>query len=351
MNMDSVTVGAALSLLENGEGFAWLTIIDNLGSSPRHIGSSMLVRADGSIAGTIGGGALEGAAIRAAAQAIEARESHLMNYNLTNNDSAKLGMICGGTGVVLIDYIEPSSKAVKAYYTALLDLVESGRKGWAVIALPEKPAPGWTARNCLVSADGAVAGNPICSIDDLQELVKKGGTHDRIIEGRSTRTFVQPIGLQGAAYVFGAGHCGEKLVPVLSTVGFYTVVVDDRAEFANATRFPSADRIVVPDSFEGIVGQLPVDEDSYVVIITRGHIHDRTVLQQALETDAAYVGMIGSRKKVAETFRALTDEGVTPEDIARVHAPIGLSIGAETPEEIAISIAAELIQIRASRRA
>jgi xanthine dehydrogenase accessory factor len=351
MNMDSMTVGAALLLLDSGEGFAWLTIIDNLGSSPRHIGSSMLVRADGSIAGTIGGGSLEGAAIRTAAQMIEARESRLMDYNLTNNDSAKLGMICGGTGVVLIDYIDPANDAIKGYYSGLLDLVESGRKGWVIIALPEGPAPGWTAQKCLVSADGVVAGDPICSIDDLQELVKKGGMYDRIIAGGSARTFVQPIGLQGAAYVFGAGHCGEKLVPVLSTVGFYTVVVDDRAEFANETRFPSADRIVVPDSFEGIIGQLPVDDDSYVIIVTRGHIHDRSVLKQALETDAAYVGMIGSKKKVAETFRALTDEGVTAEDIARVHAPIGLSIGAETPEEIAISIAAEVIQIRASRRA
>jgi len=349
--MNPTTVGAALSLLETGEGFAWLTIIENLGSSPRHIGSSMLVKADGSIAGTIGGGALEGAAIRSAAQAIEARESRLMDYNLTNSDSARLGMICGGNGVVLVDYVDPANVAIKGYYSGLLDLLESGRKGWAVIALPEEFAPGWTARNCLVNADGVVAGDPVCSVDDLQELVKKGGTYDRIIEGGGTRTFVQPIGLQGAAYVFGAGHCGEKLVPVLSTVGFYTVVVDDRAEFANVLRFPSADRLVVPESFEGVVPQLPIDEDSYVIIVTRGHMHDRSVLKQALATDAAYVGMIGSRKKVAETFRALSDEGVTPEDIARVHAPIGLSIGAETPEEIAISIAAQLIQVRAARRA
>ncbi len=348
--MNAVTVGAALSLLEKGEGFAWLTIIDNLGSSPRHVGSAMLVRADGSIAGTIGGGALEGAAIRAAAQAIEARESRLMDYNLTNSDSAKLGMICGGTGVVLVDYVDPANESAESFYSALLELVESGRKGWIVIALPQEPAPGWTARNCLVRADGTVAGDPVCSREDLQELVKKGGSRDGLVTDGSARTFVQPIGLQGAAYVFGAGHCGEKLVPVLNSIGFYTVVVDDRAEFANSMRFPSADRIVVPDSFDAIVQQLPIDEDSYVVIVTRGHVHDRSILGQALRTDAAYVGMIGSRKKVAETFRALTEEGVPTEAIARVHAPIGLPIGAETPEEIAVSIAAELIQIRASRR-
>ncbi len=136
---------------------------------------------------------------------------------------------------------------------------------------------------------------------------------------------------------------------MLSLVDFFTVVVDDRADFANRERFPSADRIVVPDSFAGAFGDLSVDEDSYIVIMTRGHLHDRTVLEQALRTRAGYVGMIGSKKKVAETFRALQEEGFSPDDLARVHAPIGLSIGAETPEEIAMSIAAQLIQVRANR--
>ena len=118
-------------------------------------------------------------------------------------------------------------------------------------------------------------------------------------------TYVQPIGSQGAAYVFGAGHCGQKLVPVLSTIGFFTVIIDDRTGFASPERFPTADRIVTPESFGGVVETLPIDEDSYLVIVTRGHSHDKDVVRQTLKTPARYIGMIGSRKKVAEIFRPL----------------------------------------------
>jgi xanthine dehydrogenase accessory factor len=124
------------------------------------------------------------------------------------------------------------------------------------------------------------------------------------------------------------------------------VIVDDRADFANTDRFPDADSIVVPASFDGALEGLPVDEQSYLVIMTRGHLFDRVVLAQALRTRAGYIGMIGSRKKIAGTFGALREAGFADEDLSRVHAPIGVDIGAETPEEIAVSIAAEIIRIR-----
>ncbi len=126
-------------------------------------------------------------------------------------------------------------------------------------------------------------------------------------------------------------------------------IVDDRADFANPQRFPTADRIVVPESFAEALDTLPLDEDSYIVIITRGHVYDKNVLRQALKTRAAYIGMMGSKKKVADVSNALQAEGISAQTLAGVHMPIGLSIGAETPEEIAISIAAELIQVRADK--
>jgi xanthine dehydrogenase accessory factor len=129
-------------------------------------------------------------------------------------------------------------------------------------------------------------------------------------------------------------------------LGFRTVIVDDRADFATIDRFPDADSIVVPQSFERALEQLPIDERSYVVIMTRGHLLDRAVLAQALRTRAGYVGMIGSKKKIAQTFEALRQAGFSEEDLGRVHAPIGVAIAAETPEEIAVSIAAEIIHVR-----
>jgi xanthine dehydrogenase accessory factor len=351
MTMNAETAKAALSLLERGEDFAWATIVDSRGSSPRHAGASMLVRADGSIAGTVGGGPLEAAAIRNALKVLETREPCLMDYDLTGADSAQLGMICGGHGLVLIDYVGSKDPAAQELFQGLFDLLDGGGKGWLVTVVSEKDNAATAVGRCLVDSDGSIKGDPVCPPDTLRGLAQRGGTYDRIVAGDPSKTYVQPVGTRGTAYVFGAGHCGEKLLPILNLVGFFTVVIDDRPDFADSDRFPTADRIVVPESFESAMELLPIDEDSYIVIVTRGHVHDKNVLRQALETPAGYIGMIGSKKKVAQIFEALAAERVTGDDLARVHSPIGLPIGAETPEEIAISIAAELIQVRANQGA
>ena len=149
------------------------------------------------------------------------------------------------------------------------------------------------------------------------------------------------------AYIFGAGHVGLALEPVLRHVGFDTIVLDDRAEFANRERFPQATEIKVFSDFESAYEGLETDENSYIVIITRGHQGDYDVLKQALKNPAAYIGMMGSRAKVAGAMKMLEEEGFSPEERAGIYTPIGLSIGAETPEEIAVSIAAEMIEVRA----
>jgi xanthine dehydrogenase accessory factor len=342
MNLE--TVAAALSLAEAGEDFAWATIIASRGSSPRHVDTSMLVRTDGSISGTIGGGPLEAAVIKDSLSVLAASATHLMDF-----DSTQLGMACGGGGLVLIEYVDSTRAEVPKLYRELHRLLAEGGKGWLVALVREEDGGRVIVDKCLVEADGSVLGDPVLPLDILQELARTGDASTCVVAGRVSRTYVQPVGVRGSAYVFGAGHCGEKLVPVLGDVGFFTVVVDDRAEFANPQRFPTADRIVVPESFADVLATLPVDEDSYIVIVTRGHTHDKDVLRQALKTPAAYIGMMGSKKKVADISRALEAEGVSPQTLAAVHMPIGLSIGAETPEEIAISIAAELIQVRAAK--
>ena len=342
MNLEITRAG--LSLVEQGQDFAWVTVLGTHGSSPRHAGAAMVVRADGSIAGTIGGGPLEATVIKEALVALKARESRIADF-----ESAELGMLCGGEGRLLIERVDAIHPATQSLFSGMLDLLRNGRKGWLVTAISAGDGPLVTVRRCLVDSNGSIAGDPPCEPEALQVLRKSGGTYDQIIAGDPERTHVQPIGGRGIAYVFGAGHCGEKLVPVLSMIGFSTVVVDDRPDFANAERFPGADRIVVPASFVGAVETLSIDEQGYVIIVTRGHAHDKAVLAQALKTPACYIGMIGSRSKVAKTFEALTNEGLTSDDLARVHAPIGLSIGAETPEEIAISIAAQVIEFRAAR--
>jgi len=133
-------------------------------------------------------------------------------------------------------------------------------------------------------------------------------------------------------------------------LGFRTTVLDDREEFASRERFPSPVEVVVLEDFSDCLSKCPIDEESYLVIVTRGHLHDKAVLSQALRTRAGYIGMIGSKRKRDSIYRALLDEGFSRDDLGRVHSPIGLDIGAETPEEIAVSIAAELIQVRSRKQ-
>jgi xanthine dehydrogenase accessory factor len=151
-------------------------------------------------------------------------------------------------------------------------------------------------------------------------------------------------------FLFGAGHVAQPTARLAAFMGFRVQVVDDRAEFASAERFPEADEVRVVTDFKAALKGLAIDRSAFIVIVTRGHLHDQTVLMQALGTEAAYIGMIGSRRKRDHIFNALLKQGFTPADLKRVHSPIGLDIGAETPEEIALSIVAELVQARARGR-
>lgn len=166
------------------------------------------------------------------------------------------------------------------------------------------------------------------------------------IDASDPGDFIREFKLADTAYIFGGGHVAYALEPVLRHVDFKTVIIDDREEYANAERYPHAEKTVVVENFDHAFDRVDVDESSYLIIVTRGHRGDLQVLRQALRKPCAYLGMIGSRRKNRLLYDTLLEEGFSEEQFARVHAPIGLSIGAETPEEIAVSIAAEIIQVR-----
>jgi xanthine dehydrogenase accessory factor len=160
--------------------------------------------------------------------------------------------------------------------------------------------------------------------------------------------YLEPILGRPTVYLFGGGHISLFLARIVAMIGFRLVVADDRVDFANAERFPDADDLWVKD-FRGIVDKGLLGPDAYVVIVTRGHLYDKEVLYQVLQEETAYVGMIGSRRKRDMIYRNLAREGISQAQLSSVHSPIGLDIGANTPEEIAVSIAAELISVRAAR--
>jgi xanthine dehydrogenase accessory factor len=246
-----------VELRHAGRRGALATIVHSNGSIPSFESAKMLVRDDGSIAGTIGGGCVEAEVWQAAREVMEEEKPRSLTFNLNHDPKYDSGQVCGGTLEV---YLEP--------------------------ILP-----------------------------------------------------VQTL------YLFGAGHVSSNVYRAARMTGFEVVIVDDRESFANRERFPEA-KDVYADDFERVMSQLAPNHSSYLVIVTRGHRDDMRVLRWAVDTPAKYIGMIGSQRKVIAIYKQLQLEGIAPEKLSRVYAPVGLEIGAITPEEIAIAIVAELIAVR-----
>lgn len=235
---------------------ALATIVHTNGSIPSYESSRMLVRDDGTIVGTIGGGCVEAEVWAAAKEVMQAEQPRKMTFNLNQDAAYDAGLICGGT----------------------------------------------------------------------------------------LEIFVEPILPHPLLYIFGGGHISSAVARVASASGFSISVADDREAFSNTERFPMAEKLYT--TYEDAFAQIVPNASSYLLIVTRGHRDDMRVLAWAVRTDARYIGMIGSKRKVLSVYKALEKEGYSPEEFERVHAPVGLDIGALTPEEIAVSITAELIAVR-----
>jgi xanthine dehydrogenase accessory factor len=239
-----------------GERGALATIVHTNGSIPSYESSRMLVREDGSIAGTIGGGCVEADVWAAAKEVMQIEQPRKMTFNLNHEAEYDAGLICGGT----------------------------------------------------------------------------------------LEIFVEPILPQPVLYIFGGGHISSAVARSASAAGFGIAIADDREAFANTERFPMAGALYT--TYEDAFKKIKPNASSYLLIVTRGHKDDMRVLAWAVRTEARYIGMIGSKRKVLSVYKALEREGYSAEEFDRVHAPVGLDIGALAPEEIAVSIAAELIAVR-----
>jgi len=246
-----------VALRRKGQKCALATIVQVNGSIPSYESAKLLVREDGSMAGTIGGGCVEAEVWNAAREVIETEQPRHLTFSLGQDAAYDNGLICGGQLNVFVEAIIP----------------------------------------------------------------------------------------QPRAFIFGAGHISKSLSKVATLAGFATVIVDDREQFANRDRFPEADEVHAGE-YEDVFPKLEVNHSSYIVIVTRGHRDDMRVLKWALTTSARYISMIGSKRKVLNVMKELEKEGMRREDFQRLHAPMGLEIGAISPEEIAVSVAAEMIAVR-----
>lgn len=345
--MDPI-VTAACELLAQGRAFVLATIIRQQGSAPRASGTRMLITAEQQIFGTIGGGLLEAKTMQSAAGMDAQTPARLLTFDLTSHEAAKMEMICGGKVQVLLDYIAATNEN-RALFNRWREALSQGRRALLVTLLKGSEAQCERIDHALVSSVHQ-AGEALALSAGLQEQLsrlKASASHVQVLKQEGDLVVVDPGWIAPTLFIFGAGHVARPTAHLAAMAGFATVVLDDRSDFADTARFPEAESVQVISSFAAAFEGLEVSKDSYIIIVTRGHLFDQVVLAQALKTPAAYIGMIGSRRKRDLIYQSLLKEGYTGADIARVHCPIGLAIGADTPEEIAVSIAAELIAVRA----
>ncbi len=327
---------AIVEKLKAGEPLTLVTVAQSKGSAPRHAGAMMVIFADGGTEGTVGGGAVENEA-RKHGHVLLGYAGEVRRYSLTRDDAAGLGMICGGDVTLLFNPIPAGDAAVVSIFEDILSALDARSPRW----LAQELGSSGKVHMALYGKDGLVLGESLTP-EPLKGSLPSYAESDR-------PRFVDPVVRAGRALIFGGGHVACALVPILASIAFPVYVFEDREEFADIARFPAAAGSLLC-RMDNFLDDFEIIPEDYVVIVTRGHQKDYEVLRQVLTTQAAYIGMIGSRAKVAATRDRLMADGFTKDNLARVSAPIGLPIGAETPEEIAVSIAAEMIQRRSQIR-
>lgn len=345
------------ALLDAGEDIALVTIALQSGSTPRENGARMTVRADGSIVGTVGGGIMEANCIGLGKELLTRPDAMaaVRTFDLTNEQAALAAMVCGGRLTVVAERVSGTGNNVP--------VPEGGLSTPAALrVLRDHLALGQTCRmvsTYVWQAEATTLQREETGAPEALRFMRPA--HCTVtVEGQNVSTdtacelqcddagcrFSAVFFPQPRLFIFGAGHVAVPTAQLAASVGFGVTVLDDRAEFASAQRFPGMQVRVLNDFSRAMEG-LGVHARDYVVIMTRGHMHDRTVLEQALATPAVYVGMIGSRRKRDALYDAMRANGITQQAIDRCHCPIGMDIKARTPEEIAVSIVAELIRCRA----
>jgi xanthine dehydrogenase accessory factor len=324
----------------SGEDTVLATIVAEVGSSPRSAGAHMLVDKTGRVCGTIGGGTVEYKSIQYAQWLLEQQQSRRKTYRLHRNDEEELGMLCGGDVDIYFQFIEGGDEKTIAFTKRCLALLEKDEDLWLFIDLTNPSDWAMALYRSGVPPEGMNL-----SDDAIKALTRNKGV---MIKTGDRRMYGEPINFAGKVFIFGAGHVAQALTPVLASVGFRCVIYDNRDEFVSRELFPAAYDLITGD-YDDIGEKIGITARDYIVIVT--HAFDLVVLRQIISRDCVYIGVIGSKTKVATVKQQLIQEGVSEETLNKINAPIGLKIRSETPEEIAVSIAGEMILRRAEARA
>jgi len=341
----------AVNRLEKGESVVVATVIRTKGSTPQKPGAKLLVRQDGTGAGTLGGGCVEGDIWFAAKQLMQqGGEAEYREYELNEELAAEDGLVCGGTMYFLIDPVYtpedylPYAREIDFAYkgegaVALATVIKSGNDGKSRIGdklfIRENGKTEGTLGN-LETDKGAIEKAKILMIHGRNEYVMTASGAEYFIEAYTT-----PPQL----VICGGGHVSRALASLAKPLEFRLFITDDREEFANEDRFPEAD-IIVSEKPEDALPNLPINPNTFIVVATRGHRYDNTALLAAAKTPARYVGLMGSKRKTILIYEDLMRSDLSLDRIREIRSPIGLDIKARTPEEIAISIMSEMLMFR-----
>ena len=339
----------AYELLSSGQKIVLARTIRRSGSTPRDVGSMCIITQEGDLIGTVGGGILEYRVQKRAVELLKQEESIIYRFHLTDEDLAGAGMICGGDVDLYLEPLFPENIGMVSLFTVIKKHISGNKPGILVTRIEDGISAMDTGARLFIGKDGKTFG-AIPGFDPKGINPGKAAPYDLIsFDDKKGHLFMEKIALNPMIFLFGAGHVSMFVAQLAKMVGFSITLIDDRPEFANKERFPGADEILISD-FNLAFEQLKIFPNSYVLIITRGHLHDKIVLQHALDTQTSYIGMIGSTKKRNTIYKALMDEGFSKNGLEKVYSPIGLDINAETPEEIAVSIVGELIKKRAPEK-
>lgn len=310
-----------------------VTIVEGNGSIPRTTGAYMAADQTGRIYGTIGGGNLEYQAVKKAIT-LAGKDAHFVeDFDLGTGENGGLGMVCGGKVKVLFYSVRSNDTKIASFLKEALKMEEEKKLYWLLLPFSK----GYPKIESHLEE-----GRGHCRI--LEEYEKDGTDGNNEVQ----KIYAEEFNFDGKVYIFGGGHLAQELVPVLSHLGFWCMVMDDRKEYTAPNLFPGVQETKTVD-FTLLSDILEVKKEDYLVVVTRGHSCDADVERFALRTPASYIGVVGSKRKTQYVREKLLAEGFTNEELDRVHAPIGIDIASETPAEIAISIAAQLIQIRAEK--
>jgi xanthine dehydrogenase accessory factor len=333
-----------LKALDAGRSVAYCRLVETRGSTPQKAGAVMLVFADGSQAGTLGGGCVEAEVKRRAIALLNEGKSELCKFQLDSDYGWDDGLICGGRMLVLI---EPVAADSASYFRSLAERIDAGQGTTEAIVFDAERSQLTAPSSYLIDGEGKLLATLHAPADELPAVIAQ--------ELKPLDIRPRPYIVAGVSYlpvlprcrlvIVGGGHVGQAVADLATPLDFEVWVVDDRADVVSEARFPKAERRIA-GPVDQVLPSLPIDQDTYCLIVTRGHNHDEEALFHLVDRGARYVGLIGSRRKIRLIFDDLLEKGVSREALERVYAPLGIDIGSQTVPEIAVSIAAELVAHR-----